>query len=266
MISDFLLRVDALTPSASAIAMSWALSFDSRTDCSSACAVTLTFSLWWRTARPLCAAPGERTPDVVGCGIGTEIARSRRCMHMRTIDDRSADPCVRRCQSRIGRIVTPAVGDGSFSATRGTPGLVTVSSGAGAAQRNPNMCAGPGGARPAARISRCSTPSARISARLRGRSGRVCVRSGRSNRSARWAGSCRPHTGGALDRVGELRRMGGGQRHDRDVRDRHRRARGRRACRWPCGGRSGCRCRRRRGRSRPAWRRRRSAPPGTSRR
>ena len=45
MISDFLLRADVLTPSASAIAISWALSFDSRTDCSSACAVTLTFSL-----------------------------------------------------------------------------------------------------------------------------------------------------------------------------------------------------------------------------
>ena len=103
MISDFLLRVDALTPSASAIAMSWALSFDSRTDCSSACAVTLTFSLWWRTARPLCAAPGDRSRMLWG-GHRQEVARSRRCMHMRTIDDRSADPCVRRCHPEIERI------------------------------------------------------------------------------------------------------------------------------------------------------------------
>lgn len=50
MISAFLLRADALTPSASAMAISWPLSFDSSTDCSSACAVTMTFflrmSLW----------------------------------------------------------------------------------------------------------------------------------------------------------------------------------------------------------------------------
>jgi hypothetical protein len=41
MISAFLLRALALRPSALAIANSWSLSFDSRTDCSSACAVTI---------------------------------------------------------------------------------------------------------------------------------------------------------------------------------------------------------------------------------
>ena len=40
MISAFLLRALALRPRALAIANSWSLSFDSRTDCSSACAVT----------------------------------------------------------------------------------------------------------------------------------------------------------------------------------------------------------------------------------
>ncbi len=42
MMSAFLLRADAFTPSASAIWMSCVLSLDSRTDCSSACAVTMT--------------------------------------------------------------------------------------------------------------------------------------------------------------------------------------------------------------------------------
>src|ERR671913_604404 len=68
MISDFLLRADAFTPSASAMASNCALSFDSRTDCSSACAVTLTSPYGWRTVGPLCAAPssGRRA---VGGGI-----------------------------------------------------------------------------------------------------------------------------------------------------------------------------------------------------
>ena len=43
MMSAFLLRALALTPSASAMAISCVLSFDSRTDCSSACAVTMTY-------------------------------------------------------------------------------------------------------------------------------------------------------------------------------------------------------------------------------
>src|SRR4029078_6565781 len=47
MMSDFFVRVLALRPSALAIASSWSLSFDSRTDCSSASAATSCLFLGW---------------------------------------------------------------------------------------------------------------------------------------------------------------------------------------------------------------------------
>ena len=99
--------------------------------------------------------------------------------------------------------------------------------------------------------------------RRRDRWPRPRVRSGRSSRSARCSGSGRAHPGGPLDGVGELGRVGRGQR-DHGVLARLQP--GGAACPSPCAGRSASRSPHGRGGSRRASRRRSSAPPGTRRR
>ncbi len=85
MMSDFFVRADAFRPSALAIAKSWSLSFDSRTDCSSASAATggTSFSVraspWF--SRASASVPQSPTPPTHGrgesCSCGTERSVER---------------------------------------------------------------------------------------------------------------------------------------------------------------------------------------------
>ena len=136
MISAFLVRLFAFRPSALAIARSWSLSFDSRTDCSSASAATRFTSLHGSGHGPRLLLGVRRGGvgvelrvrcAVFGCpgAIAPRSKRERRScgtltprVHGRQGVERASSPAIRRLQRyrRPGRLASQSITSVSFVA------------------------------------------------------------------------------------------------------------------------------------------------------